>query len=374
MKHHFYACAATIALLGLWACSASPQIASHAPQSPASLLPPKLVIAHRGASALRPEHTLEAYARAIDDGADAIEPDLVSTQDGVLVARHENDISATTNVADKPEFAARRSTKLIDNVSTTGWFTEDFTLAELQTLRARERIPLNRPASTDFNDRFVVPTLQAVIDLAKIRTREAGRTIAIYPELKHPGYFRLIGLPLEQRLVNSLHANGYQGHSAPVFIQSFEVASLKKIRALTDLRSVQLLAGRGRPEDFRVAGDLRTFADIGSVAGLREVARYANGIGPDKSLVIPRDTRNRMGTPTSLVADAHAAGLFVHPYTFRPENPFLPAELRQGDAASPSEHGDLTAEISAFLRAGVDGFFTDDPATGRAARDAFANR
>ena len=343
-------------------------------QARASPLPAKLVIAHRGASALRPEHTLEAYARAIDDGADAIEPDLVSTRDGVLVARHENEISGTTNVADKPEFADRQATRLIDNVSTTGWFTEDFTLAELQTLRARERIPLNRPASTAFNDRFVVPTLQAVIDLAKARTRETGRTIALYPEIKHPGYFRSIRLPLEKRLVDALHANGYQDRSAPVFIQSFEVASLKQIRLLTDLRTVQLLAGRGRPEDFRLAGDARTYADIGSAAGLREVAGYASGIGPDKSLVIPRTARNRLDTPTSLVADAHAAGLFVHPYTFRPENPFLPAELQRGVAASPSEQGDLAAEISAFLRAGIDGFFTDDPATGRAALDAFTRR
>jgi glycerophosphoryl diester phosphodiesterase len=374
IKQHFYVCAATIAIVGLSACGASPHNASHAQQSTAAPLPARLVIGHRGASAFRPEHTLEAYARAIDDGADAIEPDLVSTQDGVLVARHENEISGTTNVAEKPEFAARRATKLIDNVSTTGWFTEDFTLAELQTLRARERIPLNRPASMAYNDQFAVPTLQAVMDLAQAKTLKTGRTIAIYPEIKHPGYFRSIGLPLEKRLVDALHANGYRGRLAPVFIQSFEVASLKEIRTLTDLRSVQLLAGRGRPEDFRLAGDARTFADIGTASGLREVASYASGIGPEKSMVIPRDAKNRLGMPTSLVADAHAAGLFVHPYTFRPENPFLPAELQLGDAASPIQHGKLADEISTFLRAGVDGFFTDDPATGRAALDAFNSR
>ena len=356
--------------LGAWAsrAQASGDVANALP------LPAKLVIAHRGASALRPEHTLQAFALAIDRGADAIEPDLVCTRDGILVVRHENEISGTTNVADKPEFAARRATRLIDNVSTTGWFTEDFTLAELQTLRARERIPLNRPASAAFDNRFVVPTLQAVIDLAKSRTRETGRTIAIYPEIKHPGYFRSIGLPLERRLVNELHGNGYSGRSAPVFIQSFEVASLKEIRSLTDLRTVQLVAGRGRPEDFRRAGDPRTFADMASADGLREVARYASGIGPDKNLVIPRTAQNRLGIPTTLVAEAHAAGLFVHPYSFRPENPFLPAELRQGNAESPSERGDLAAEISAFLRTGIDGFFTDDPATGRAALDAFTRR
>ncbi|MBH2008594.1 MAG: glycerophosphodiester phosphodiesterase [Xanthomonadaceae bacterium] len=367
MKPHLSIIAAVIACASLPACAGdNAAVAALAP------LPARLVIGHRGASALRPEHTLEAYARAIEDGANVIEPDLVSTRDGVLVARHENEISGTTDVASKPEFAARKTTKLIDNVSTTGWFTEDFTLAELQTLRARERIPLNRPANTAFDGQFRVPTFQAVMDLAKAKTRETGRTIAIYPETKHPSHFKSIGLPLEQRLVDALDANGYRGQSAPVFIQSFEVANLKEIRQLTDVRIVQLLSASGRPEDFRLAGDARTYADISSASGLREVAAYANGIGPDKNMVIPRNAHNRLGTPTSLVADAHAAGLVVHPYTFRPENPFLPADLRRGSAASPSERGDLAAEISAYLRAGIDGFFTDDPAIGRAALDSFA--
>ena len=334
-------------------------------------LPDKLVIGHRGASALRPEHTIESYTKAIEDGANVIEPDLVATRDGVLVARHENEISGTTNVADKPEFAARKTTKLIDNVSTTGWFTEDFTLAELQTLRAKERIPLNRPGNTAFDGQFLVPTFQAVMDLARAKTAETGRTIAIYPETKHPSYFKSINLPLEKRLVDALDANGYRGKAAPVFIQSFEVANLKEIRKLTDVRIVQLLSGSGRPEDFRLAGDTRTYADISTAAGLREIASYANGIGPEKGMVIPRTAQNTLGTPTSLVADAHAAGLVVHPYTFRPENPFLPAELRRGNVASPTERGDLAAEITIFLRAGIDGFFTDDPSIGRAALDAF---
>ena len=337
-------------------------------------LPAKLVIGHRGASALRPEHTLEAYTRAIEDGANVIEPDLVSTKDGVLVARHENEISGTTNVASKPEFAARKTTKLIDNVSTTGWFTEDFTLAELQTLRARERIPLNRPANTAFDGQFVVPTFQAVMDLARAKSRETGRTIAIYPETKHPSYFKSINLPLEKRLVDALDANGYSGKAAPVFIQSFEVANLKEMRKLTDVRIVQLLSGSGRPEDFRLAGDARTYADISSASGLREIATYANGIGPEKGMVIPRNAQNKLGTLTTLVADAHAAGLVVHPYTLRPENPFLPADLRRGNVASPSERGDLAAEITLFLHAGVDGFFTDDPAIGRATLDAFTKQ
>lgn len=374
LKRRISIIAAALALTALTAlsgCGGGNSSSSLLPALDIAPLPAKLVIGHRGASALRPEHTLEAYAKAIDDGADAIEPDLVSTQDGVLVARHENEISGTTNVADKPEFAGRRATRLIDNISTTGWFTEDFTLAELQTLRAKERIPLNRPANSAFDDQFLVPTFQAVMDLAKAKTLATGRTIAIYPETKHPSYFKSINLPLEKRLVDALAANGYQGRSAPVFIQSFEVANLKEMRQLTEVRIVQLLSRSGRPEDFRLSGDPRTYADISSAAGLREVASYANGIGPEKSMVIPRTAQNNLGTPTSLVADARAAGLIVHPYTFRPENPFLPADLRRGDIASLSERGDLAAEITAYLRAGIDGFFTDDPAIGRAALDAF---
>jgi len=362
--------ATAIALASVSACGGGESL----PNSAIAPLPAKLVIGHRGASALRPEHTLEAYAKAIDDGANVIEPDLVSTKDGVLVTRHENEISGTTNVASKPEFAARKTTKLIDNVSTIGWFTEDFTLAELQTLRARERIPLNRPANTTFDGQFLVPTFQAVIDLAKAKTAETGRTIAIYPETKHPSYFKAINLPLEKRLVDMLDANGYRGKAAPVFIQSFEVANLKEMRKLTDVRIVQLLSGSGKPEDFRLSGDTRSYADISSAAGLREVANYANGIGPEKGMVIPRNAQNNLGTPTALVTDAHAAGLIVHPYTFRPENPFLPADLRKGNTASLTERGDMAAEITVFLRAGIDGFFTDDPAIGRAALDAFVNQ
>ncbi|WP_151637533.1 glycerophosphodiester phosphodiesterase [Noviherbaspirillum aerium] len=334
-------------------------------------LPDKLVVGHRGASALRPEHTLAAYEKAIDDGADLIEPDLVSTKDGVLVARHENEISGTTDVSVKPEFAIRKTTKTIDNIPITGWFTEDFTLAELKTLRAKERIPANRPGNTAYDGLYEIPTLQEVIDLAQRKSKEKGRTIGIYAETKHPSYFQSIGLPMERRLVDSLHANGYRGKKAAVFIQSFEVANLKEIRQMTDLPIVQLLSARGKPEDFRLAGDNRTYADIASVSGLHEVATYADGIGPEKNMVIPRDASNRLGTPTDLVKNAHAARLLVHPYTFRPENPFLPVELRLGDPASPSQRGNLAAELEAFLKSGIDGFFTDDPAIGRAALDAF---
>ena len=337
-------------------------------------LPERLVIGHRGASAYRPEHTLAAYALAIEQGADVIEPDLVATKDGVLVARHENEISGTTDVADHPEFATRRKTVSIDGVNTTGWFTEDFTLAELKTLRAKERIPANRPANTAFDGRFEIPTLDEIIALAQAQTILTGRTIAIYPETKHPSHFQAIGLPLEKRMVDALHAAGYRGKKAPVFIQSFEVANLKAMRAMTDLPIVQLISGGGRPDDFRRAGDARTYADLRTPAGLKEIATYANGIGPSKELIIPRDAAGRLGTPTALVGDAHAVGLVLHPYTFRPENPFLPTDLRRGNVASPSERGDLDAEITAFLKAGVDGVFTDDPLTGRVARDRFLGR
>ncbi|MDB5840298.1 MAG: glycerophosphodiester phosphodiesterase [Herminiimonas sp.] len=357
--------ALSAALLGAAACSTAPSA-----NEPAAL-PAKLVLAHRGASAVRPEHTIAAYTRAIEDGADVIEPDLVSTKDGVLVVRHENEISGTTDVADKPEFAARRTTKKIDNADVTGWFTEDFTLAELQTLRAKERIPENRPANMQFNGQFPIPTFQSVIDLAKRMSRETGRPIGIYPETKHPSYFKSIGLPLEKSLVDTLHANGYRGKSAPVFIQSFEVANLKEIRQLTDLPIVQLL-GPGQPEDFRLAGDKRSYADMITPAGLREIATYANGIGPTKNMVIPRTAQALPGKPTALVTNAHALKLLVHPYTFRPENPFLPANLRNGDAKSG--RGDAAAEIILFLEAGVDGVFTDDSAVGRAAMDAFLHR
>lgn len=340
----------------------------------AAPLPAKLVIAHRGASALRPEHTIEAYTKAIEDGADVIEPDIVITKDGVLVARHENEISGTTNVGSKPEFAPRKTTKVIDNVSITGWFTEDFTLAELKTLGVNERIPANRPENTRFNGQFQIPTLQEVIDLAKSKSKETGRTIAIYPETKHPSYFKSIKLPLEKRLMDTLHANGYRGKHAPVFIQSFEVANLKEMRAMTDLPLIQLMSAKGQPEDFRLSGDKRTYADIASAAGLLEVAAYANGIGPAKELVIPRDGHKNLGAPTPLVRNAHAAKLLVHPYTFRPENPFLPSNLQRGDPASRTERGDAVAEITVFLQAGIDGFFTDDPAVGRIALDAFLKK
>ncbi len=343
------------------------------------------VTGHRGASALRPEHTLAAYQKAIDDGADIVEPDLVSTKDGVLVARHENEIGGTTNVADVAQFAARKVTKTIDGIPVTGWFTEDFTLAELKTLRARERIPANRPANTAYNDQFEIPTLQEVVDLVKKESIAKGRTIGIYPETKHPTYFKAIGLPLEKRLVDLLTASGYKGKAAAVYIQSFEVANLKELRALTAMRIVQLIdnpknapaangAPRNAPYDFVAAQNGRTYADLVTPAGLKEIAAYADAVSPYKEVIIPRTAANELGAATSFVADAHAAGLKVHTWTLRPENPFLPVSLRAPTVTSPSQRGDTGAEIAAYLKAGIDGFFTDDPAAGRAAVTAFTKK
>ena len=347
--------------------------------------PVPTLIAHRGASALRPEHTLASYTQAIEDGADVIEPDLVSTKDGVLVARHENAIAilnadgtvreATTDIVDRPEFASRKTTKTIDGTVITGWFTEDLTLAELKTLRARERIPAIRPANAAFNGQFQVPTLQEVIDLAKSKAIEKGRTIGIYPETKHPTYFKSIGLPLEKRLIDALALNGWNSRDAPVFIQSFEVANLKEMRGLTTARIIQLLSSAGRPYDFVATGaaETRLYADLITPAGLKEVAAYANGIGPSKDMVIPV-VNGALGAPTALVANAKVAGLVTHIYTLRPENAFLPANLKKVPTTDNTVRGDSITEIQTFLQAGVDGFFTDDSAVGREAVRTFVKK
>ncbi|MFO1429031.1 MAG: glycerophosphodiester phosphodiesterase [Candidatus Competibacteraceae bacterium] len=323
-----------------------------------------LIIAHRGASGWRPEHTLAAYTLAIDQGTDYIEPDLVITRDGVLVARHENDISGTTDVAAHVEFAARRTTKQIDGVEVDGWFTEDFTLAELKTLRARERLPELRPANAAYDGRYEIPTLQEIIALVRDKKRETGRVIGLYPETKHPSYFRAIGLPLEQTLVDILHANGYRGPAAPIFIQSFEVANLKRLATLTKLPLIQLIEAGGRPYDFLANGDNRSYADLITPTGLAQIAGYARGIGPDKNLIVPRDARQGLLSPTSLVNAAHQAGLWVHPWTFRSENYFLPAGFRRGAPTDPTylrQQGDAEAEYRLFFALGVDGVFSDVP-------------
>ncbi len=331
---------------------------------PAGAAPPAvrpIVIAHRGASGERPEHTLAAYDRAIDQGADYIEPDLVLTRDGVLVARHENEISGTTDVADRPEFASRRTTKTIDGIETSGWFTEDFTLAELRTLRARERVPRLRPANAAYDGLYAIPTFDEIIRLVRAREAETGRTIGIYPETKHPSYFAGIGLSHEGPLLASLSAAGYDGPDDAVFIQSFEIGNLVRLNERTDVRLIQLISDSGGPPDMPGT----SYASLLTAEGLRRIATYADGIGPAKDLVIARTVDGSIGASTGLVARAHGVGLAVHPWTFRGENYFLPTNLRSG--ADPRDAGDLAAEVSAFVGEGVDGLFTDHPARAVAA-------
>ncbi|MEP7351079.1 MAG: glycerophosphodiester phosphodiesterase [Sphingorhabdus sp.] len=329
---------------------------------PQPLEGPPIIIAHRGASGERPEHTIASYTLAIQQGADFIEPDLVLTKDGVLVARHENEISETTDIAAKPEFADRRTTKTIDGQKMTGWFTEDFTLAELKTLRAKERLPQLRKANMAYDGQFDVPTFEEILELAKIQSAKTGRRIGIYPETKHPGYFASIGLAHETPLLTLLTRYGYAHKTDPVFIQSFEVGNLEALRPKTRLRLIQLLDADGGPADRNIS-----YAQMLEPARLKIMASYADGIGPNKSLVIPRNALGVLGTPTALVADAHAEGLAVHPWTFRRENYFLP--LGQKSGINPAAHGDLAAEVLAFLNAGVDGIFSDNPAQAVAARD-----
>ncbi len=325
-----------------------------------------IVIGHRGASGYRPEHTLASYELAMDQGADFVEPDLVMTKDGVLVCRHENEISGTTDVSAHPEFALRFATKTIDGVPISGWFTEDFTLAELKTLRAKERIPLVRPQNATYDGRFEVPTLQEMINLVQGRK---GKPVGIYPETKHPTYFQSIGLPMEESLVAVLHANGYKTPNDRCFIQSFETANLRQLSGLTKLPLVQLVSDAGKPYDFVVAGDPRTYADMITPAGLADIAEYADGIGANKNLIIPRNSSGFLLAPTTLVRDAHEERLVVHGWTFRAENTFLPADFRIG--SNPIAIGDLPGEVEAFLETGMDGFFTDQPDIGVEARDDF---
>jgi glycerophosphoryl diester phosphodiesterase len=289
-----------------------------------------IVIAHRGASGHRPEHTLEAYRLAVEMGADYIEPDLVSTKDGVLVARHENEIGETTDAAAK--FPDRQRTQTVDGNSVTGWFVEDFTLAELRTLRARERLASRSHA---FDGQFGIPTFDDVIVLAQSLGQARGREVGIYPETKHPAHFRKINLALEDRLVAALGRAGWSSRGAPVFIQSFEASSLRELRTKTEVRLVQLVTTPSHVTDL----------------ALRVIASYAAGIGPEKNLVQPINADGSLGAATDLVARAHAAGLVVHAWTLRSDPEFLPSGY----------DGDPAREYRTFRQLGVDGIFTDYP-------------
>jgi len=354
-----------------------------------------IVIGHRGASGYRPEHTLAAYDLAISQGASYIEPDLVMTKDGELIARHEpmlarvnlnndgtirlvngapviNRTDTSTNVWQLPQYADRLQVKVLDGVRVGGWWAEDFTAAEIRAdVRAQERLRDLRTANNAFNDTLVLPTLQEVIDLAKLRSAELGRTIGIYPETKHPTYFKNFtdanGLQrMEDRLVSILHANYGNVASAPVYIQSFEVSNLQYVNTQTDMRVVQLLSSGGRPYDFTVAGDVRTYLDLSkpTAGGLDFIDDYADGIGANTNLMIPL-VNGRLGVPTTLVSDAHARGMEVHGWTFRAENIFLPNEF--DSSADPAAFGNMRSQILTFTALGMDGFFTDHPDLGVAA-------
>ena len=315
-----------------------------------------LVVGHRGASGYRPEHTLASYELAARMGADFIEPDVVPTKDHVLVVRHENEISGTTDVADHTEFAARKTTKSVDGVGVTGWFTEDFTLDELRTLRAKERLPAVRQENTLYDGRWTVPTLQEVFELRERLSKELGRAVGIIPETKHSTYFKSIGLPLEAKLVEMVRAFNLDKARAPIVIQSFELNNLVELREQYAFQAPLVFLTAASGKGF---GDTQTYAELLTPAGLTTISTWVNSIGPDKNQVIPRTADGSLGTPTSLVSDGHAAGLTVIPYTFRAENAFLPTNLRVG--TNPNDFGRAITEDVTFMRTGIDGLFCDQP-------------
>ncbi|MEU8675726.1 glycerophosphodiester phosphodiesterase [Streptomyces sp. NPDC048560] len=334
-------------------------------------LPVPTVIGHRGASGYRPEHTIGAYQLALDMGAHIIEQDLVPTKDGHLVCRHENDITGTTDVAEHPEFASRRATKTVDGVSFTGWFTEDFTLAELKTLRAKERIPGTRQENTLYDGRWEVPTFEEVLRWADREGRRRGAPVWLYVETKHPTYFRSLGLGLEEPLARLLRRHGRHRANSPLILQSFEPSSMQRLAKLVATPRVVLLSGAAtRPWDFVETGDPRTVAELVRPAGLKWMASFAQGIGPTLDLIIPRDGAGRLTTPTTLVRDAHREGLILHPYTMRNENSFLPAEFRRG--SDPAAYGDAFGALRTYFEAGIDGVFSDNPDTALLAAADFA--
>ena len=368
--HRVLASAAAVVLPVALVASATARPADPAPAPGTALADELLVIGHRGASGYRPEHTLASYELAARMGADHIEPDVVSTADGVLVARHENEVSGTTDVAARPEFADRETTKTVDGVQLTGWFTEDLTLAELRTLRAVERIPEIREENTRYDGLYQVPTLDEVLELRERLSVELNREIGVYIETKHPTYFDSLGLSLEEPLLVDLDEAGLDEQGSPVFLQSFETANLRELDAAgVEVPLVQLLAATGAPADLVAAGETTTYADLSEADGLAAVAGYADGVGLEKGQIIPRAADGTLGEPTTFVDDAHAAGLLVHAYTMRDENTFLPADHREGD--SDDDHGRAIDEQLAFWAAGVDGIFTDNPDTGVESRRLF---
>ncbi|MFJ9965741.1 glycerophosphodiester phosphodiesterase [Streptomyces avermitilis] len=336
-------------------------------------LPKPTVIGHRGASGYRPEHTFGSYELALDLGAHVVEAgDLVPTKDGHLVCRHEPEIGGTTDVSAHREFADRKTTKTLDGVATTGWFTEDFTLAELKTLRAVERIPATRQRNTIYNGRWEIPTFEEVLRWQDEQTRKRGRQVWIYPETKHPTYFRKLGLGLEERVAKLLRKYGKDKKNSPVIIQSFEPSSIQRLNKLVgNPLAVLLSAANTRPWDFVEAGDPRTVADLVKPEGLEWIASYAQGIGPTLDLVIPKDASGNLTTPTTLVADAHDAGLILHPYTMRNENTFLPTNFKKGTDANA--YGDVFGAFKAYFGTGIDGVFSDNADTALLARADFLN-
>jgi glycerophosphoryl diester phosphodiesterase len=343
----------------------------------ASARQPKATLyAHRGASALRPEHTLGSYAKAIADGADFVEPDLVATKDGVLVARHENAITDTTDVATRPEFASRKTRKTIDGEAHDGWFVSDFTFAELKTLRAVERLPKMR--GTAYDGQFQIVSFEEIIDFVAAEAAARGRTIGLIPELKHSTWFAREGLALEDRFVSTLKAHEYT-RRAPVVVQSFEVANLKALRkaglgkpANVTLAQLVIAGGaydRERPADVAASGGSLTYGEMVTARGLRDVAAYADIVAPNTRAVIPLGKDERLAAPTALVADAHKAGLQVVVWTFRPENAFLAADFRSEAGPNARHDAGSVAEIRRYLETGIDGLFSDDSALARKAID-----
>jgi glycerophosphoryl diester phosphodiesterase len=321
--------------------------------------PPPVLIAHRGVPGLRLEHTRPSYELAIEAGADYIEPDLVCTRDGVLVVRHENEISGTTDVADRPVFADRRTTKVVDGKTLTGWFTEDFTLDELKSLRTKERLHDLRPRNQALDGREPILTFEEVLDIAARANAGRSDPVGVYPETKHPTYFRSIGLDLDDRLLAALEARDLNrvDASTPVVIQSMETGNLRGLRPRTPLPLVQLMEKKGAPYDLKASGDARTYRDLTRAEDLAEIATYADGIGPHKNLVMGLDRQDRLAGPTGLVGRAHDAGLFVHVWTMRDEARFRPQGL------------DAVDEYVAYFDAGVDGVFTDFTPTAVGARE-----